>query len=159
VPHVRAVLAARGRLPGTGEADLAGCAAAAGQALIRAGQYAAALDLARAGAERDSGLDADHLAVIALRERHADARLFLGQAAGAEAEFRQVLDARLRILGPGHPDTVDAWTTSPARCGTRVVTQTPRPGSGTFSTPDCGSWDPSTPHPTLRPDRVPTAPW
>jgi hypothetical protein len=29
-----------------------------------------------------------------------------GQHADAEAEYRQVLDARLRILGPDHPDTM-----------------------------------------------------
>jgi hypothetical protein len=29
-----------------------------------------------------------------------------GKPADAEAEFRQVLDARLRVLGPDHPDTL-----------------------------------------------------
>jgi hypothetical protein len=29
-----------------------------------------------------------------------------GRAADAEAEYRQVLDARLRVLGPDHPSTL-----------------------------------------------------
>jgi hypothetical protein len=31
-----------------------------------------------------------------------------GKHADAESEFRQVLDARLRVLGPDHPDTLVA---------------------------------------------------
>jgi hypothetical protein len=40
--------------------------------------------------------------------RHSIASMLAdqGQAADAEAEFRQVLDARLQVLGPGHPDTL-----------------------------------------------------
>jgi hypothetical protein len=52
VPHVRAVLAARGRLPGSGERELAECAAQAVAALEWAGLPAAALDLADAAAGR-----------------------------------------------------------------------------------------------------------
>jgi tetratricopeptide (TPR) repeat protein len=109
VPHVRAVVDARGRLPGTGEEDLAECAAQVALALSWAGRYAAALDLAQAGMQRDSGLGADSLAGLALRQRHAEASHFLGQAAAAEAEYRQILGARLRVQGPDHPDTLMTW--------------------------------------------------
>jgi tetratricopeptide (TPR) repeat protein len=108
VPHVLAVLGARGRLPGEGEADLAGCASGLSLALARAGSYPAALEVAAAGLERDSGLAADHPAVLMLRFRRASAWRFLGRAADAEAEFRQVLDARLRVQGPDHPSALAA---------------------------------------------------
>jgi hypothetical protein len=34
-----------------------------------------------------------------------------GKPAEAGAEFRQVLDARLRVLGPDHPDTLTMMNT------------------------------------------------
>ena len=43
---------------------------------------------------------ADHPALGRLRDGGA------GDHAGAEAEYRDVLAARLRVLGPDHPDTL-----------------------------------------------------
>ncbi len=105
VPHVMALLGVRGRLPGGGEEALAECAADLSIALQWAGSYPAALEVAQAGLQRGGGLAADHRAVLSLRVFRAGAQRNLGRYADAEAEFRQVLEAQLRILGPDHPST------------------------------------------------------
>jgi hypothetical protein len=65
----------------------------------------AALTVAQSGLEREHGLDEDHQKVLGLRQSRAVARRFLGRYTEAEAAYRQVLDARLRVLGPDHPNT------------------------------------------------------
>jgi hypothetical protein len=76
-------------LPEAGEEDLARCAARISMALAWAGLYRAALDLAQAQMDRDSGLGVDHAAVLLLRTCRASAQQFLGRHAEAEAGYRQ----------------------------------------------------------------------
>jgi hypothetical protein len=139
VPHVRALLTARGRLPGPGERELARCAAQVVVALQFAGSYPAALDVADAATARDSGLAGDDPAVLQLRFRRAVTMLLLGRPAEAEAEFGQVLDARLRVQGPDHPHTLTTRHFVAYMLAYRAGTRTPRPSSGRSSTPGCGS--------------------
>jgi tetratricopeptide (TPR) repeat protein len=108
VPHVRAVLATRGRLPGTGERELAECATRVVVALAWAGSWAAALEVADAAAGRGSGLASDDPAVLLLRFYRADVLRLLGRYADAEGELRQVLDRWLRVPGSDHPTTLMA---------------------------------------------------
>ena len=72
-------------------------------ALLWAGSYPASLQIAEFALQRAAGLGGDHEQILALQSRRASAHRFLGQAADAEAEYRQVLDATLRVLGPNHP--------------------------------------------------------
>jgi tetratricopeptide (TPR) repeat protein len=106
VPHLRALLSSDARMPAGSEASLANAAARISGALIQGGSYLAALAMAESGLEREHGLALDHQAVLALRSRRALALRFLGHYQGAEAEYLQVLDARLRVLGPYHHDTL-----------------------------------------------------
>jgi tetratricopeptide (TPR) repeat protein len=106
VPHLRALLSSDAQMPAESEASLANAAARISGALIRGGSYQAALAVAESGLEREHGLALDHHAVLALRSRRALALRFLGHYQDAEAEYRQVLDARLRVLGPYHHETL-----------------------------------------------------
>ena len=60
-------------------------------ALLWAGSFPAAPEVAQAGLQRGSGLAADHPAVLTLRVYRANAQRSLGRYADAEAEYRQVL--------------------------------------------------------------------
>ena len=106
VPHLRMLLSSDARLPAEGEASLANAAARISVGLIWAGSYLAALAVAESGLTRGHALAEDHEAILELRNRRASAFRFLGRYQDAEAEYRQVLDARLRVLGPDHPDTL-----------------------------------------------------
>ena len=108
LPHLRALQLADVTLGSAEEEQLAYCATRVSIAMLRGGSYLAALDTAEAGLARSAGLGDRHLAVLRLRERRASAWRFLGRAAEAESEFRQILDARVRVLGPDNPDTLIA---------------------------------------------------
>ncbi len=106
VPHLRPLLSSDARMPAEGEASLANATARISLALIWGGSYVAALAVAESGLTRGQALAEDHEEVLELRNRRASALMFLGRYQDAEAEFRQVLDARLRVLGPDHSDTL-----------------------------------------------------
>lgn len=105
-PHVQALLAAAHQLPEQAEDALANAAARMSTAFLWTGSYTAALAAAQAGPDRPHSLTDDHPAILRLRRARAGARRFLGRYGAAETEFRQVLDARLRVLGPDHPSTL-----------------------------------------------------
>ena len=106
LPHLQALLLADHQLPAEAEASLAEATAKISAALIWGGSYAAALAVAESGLEREHWLGEDQRRVLSLRHGRAAARRFLGRHREAAAEYRQVLDARLRVLGPDHPDTL-----------------------------------------------------
>jgi Domain of unknown function (DUF4062)/Tetratricopeptide repeat len=106
VPHLRALLSADAQMPAEAEASLADAAARVSLALVWGGSYVASLAVAESGLTRGHGLAEDHEAVLALRHRRGSALRFLGRYHDAEAEYRQVLDARLRVQRPDHPDTL-----------------------------------------------------
>jgi tetratricopeptide (TPR) repeat protein len=108
VPHLRALLSSGTRLPTADEASLAEVAQQISVALLWGGSYLASLAVAEAGLERDHGLPDDEQAVLRWRMRRAAALRFLGRYHDAAAEYREVLDAELRVLGPDHPDTLAA---------------------------------------------------
>jgi tetratricopeptide (TPR) repeat protein len=106
VPHLRTLLSSDARMPAEAEASLTAIAARMSLALVWGGSYVAALAVAESGLNRGNGLADDHEAVLGVRRSLGAALLFLGRYQDAEAEYRQVLDARLRVLGPDHPDTL-----------------------------------------------------
>ncbi len=108
LPHLQAIQRARIQLSEQAESSLAQAAARVSMALLWGGRYGAALAVAESGLAREHSLPSDHPMVLVLRERQASAWQFLGRYTDAEAEFRQVLEAELRVLGPDHPDTLAA---------------------------------------------------
>ena len=70
-----------------------------------------------------------------------------GKPADAEAEFRQVLDARLRVLGPDHPDTLTTRHEIARMLADQGKPADAEAESGRSSTPGCGCWAPTTPPP------------
>ena len=106
VPHLRMLLSSDARLPAEGEASLVNTAARISGELLWAGSYAAALAVAESGLTRRHALAEDHEAALELRSRRASAFRVLGRYQDAQAEFRQVLDARRRVLGPDHSSTL-----------------------------------------------------
>jgi hypothetical protein len=115
LPHLGALLGLEVAVPAAVLARLADVAVRMSLALLWAGSYPTSLEIAESGLRRAAGLGGDHEQILALRFRRASARRFLGRAADAEAEYRQVLDARLRVLGTDHPSTL----TTPAELGDR----------------------------------------
>ena len=67
-----------------------------------------------------------------------------GNHAAAEAEFRDVLAARLRVLGPDHPETLTTRHSIAQEIAGRGITPRPRPSSGTCWPPACGCSAPTT---------------
>jgi tetratricopeptide (TPR) repeat protein len=108
LPHLQALQLTGLQLPAEAESSLAGTAVWVSMALLWGGQYVAAFTVADAGLRRRHNLASDHPAVLDLQERRAAANEFLAQYAEAEAEYQQVLDAKLRVLGPDHPSTLTA---------------------------------------------------
>ncbi len=106
LPHLQALQQAEIQLPPKAEASLAIAAVRESLALLWGGRYAAALAVAETGLNREHGLPDYHPRVLALRGRRASAQRSLGRYTEAEAEYRQVLDAQLRVLGPDHADTL-----------------------------------------------------
>jgi len=106
VPHLRTLLLSDLQLAAAAETSLAESAVQISAALLWGGSYLASLDLAEAAVGREHGLAEDQEVILRLRRRVASAWQFLGRDRDAEAEYRQVLDARLRLLGPDHPDTL-----------------------------------------------------
>lgn len=107
LPHLHAAyghLAAR-----LGDADLAGlvCVSAqAAHALLWAGSYAAALDLARCALTYGSRLGHDHKDILSVRDAAAGAHWFRGEYAQADEQYRSILEDELRMYGPDHPYTL-----------------------------------------------------
>lgn len=87
-------------------AILADAAASAAVTLVWAGSYAASLAVTEAGLRHTQRLGVEHQATIELRRREASAHNFLGHAAEAERLNRDVLQARERVLGTDHPNTL-----------------------------------------------------
>jgi eukaryotic-like serine/threonine-protein kinase len=85
--------------------------------MLWGGSYQVALEIAEDGIACPRGLEPEDPEMLALRYRRASAARFLGRTADAEAEFRQVLDARQRILGPEHPDTLNTADNLRHVCG------------------------------------------
>ena len=54
-------------------------------------------------------MESNESGTLTLRNYRAYALQFLGRFAEAEAEFREVLEARCRVLSPDDPDTLDTW--------------------------------------------------
>ena len=106
VPHLRALYDRHVPLPAAAAADLAQTTARVSMAMLWGGSYLAALQAAQTGIALPHGLDADQPQMLTLRSHRAAAARFLGRAADAEAEYRQVLDAQQRVLGPEHPSTL-----------------------------------------------------
>ena len=88
----------------------------------------------------------DDAAEAAAYAAHMAARYQASQGlhAQAEAEYRDVLAARLRVLGPGHPDTLATRHCIALEMAQRGITPGPRRNSGTCSPPGCGCWAPTT---------------
>lgn len=106
LPHLRFLLSLKVRPHNNVLAVLGDTAARASKALSWAGSYLAGLEIADAGLGRVATLDQDSTTVLALKFQRAIANQYLGHYADAETEFRQVLDARLRVLGADHPDSL-----------------------------------------------------
>ena len=62
-----------------------------------------------------------------------------GSHAEAEAEYRAVLDARTRVVGTEHPDTLATRYEIARRWQRRAATRRPRPSTAPSSTPRPGS--------------------
>jgi hypothetical protein len=107
VPHLRALQSSEAGMPAEAEVSLARATVRVSLALLWGGSYVAALAVTDSGLNRGHGLTEDHEAVLMLRNGRATALRFLGRYQDAEAGFRQVLEARLRVLGPDHPDTLN----------------------------------------------------
>ena len=106
LPHLRALLDLNVAASAAVLAALAKSAARISTALVWGGSYRASLEITEAGLRRVAGLGGEHEQTLALRFQQAYARRFLGQAAEAETQYRQVLDAQRRVLCPDHPDTL-----------------------------------------------------
>jgi len=106
LPHLRALLGLEVAASAAVLETLASSAATMSLALLRGGSYPASLELAESALTRTAALGEDHEQIFDLLVRRAAAHRFLGHAAEAEAEFRQVLAAQLRVLGPDHPSTL-----------------------------------------------------
>jgi len=106
LPHLQALLLADRQLPAETEASLANGAAEMSVALLWGGAYPAAVTVAESGLEREHGLGEDHPMVLRLRRSRANAWRYLGRYTKAEAEFRRIITAQLRDLGPVQPDTL-----------------------------------------------------
>ena len=104
VPHLNAVYRyVANRLTNDDLAVLVEVTVKASAAFLWAGSFSVSLELAESGLERAIRLGADHRAVLDLRFRVASAHMFRGEYAKAEREFRDVLEAGLRVLGPDDP--------------------------------------------------------
>jgi len=108
LPHLQVLQFAEERLPTDVEESLMKVAARTCIALIYGGSYVAALAVAESGLKRGGGLAEDHDTVLWLRQNRASAKRYLGRYIEAEAEYRQVLDIELRLVGPDHPDSMSA---------------------------------------------------
>jgi tetratricopeptide (TPR) repeat protein len=106
VPHLRALYALEVPLPAAAAADLARAASRVSMAMLWGGSYLTALEAAESGITRSHGLSPEDPHMLTLRYQRGAAARFLGRYADAEAEYRQVLDARQRVLGPEHPSTL-----------------------------------------------------
>ena len=62
-----------------------------------------------------------------------------GDHAAAEAEYRDVLAARLRVLGPDHPSTLTTRHQIAREWRRGVITPRPRPNTGTARRPTAGA--------------------
>ena len=102
-PHLQALQQAQVQMTAEAEASLADTAVRVSVGLLWGGRYVAALTVAEVGLAREHHLPNEHPRVLSLRERRASAQEFLGQYTQAEAEYRQVLNTRLQVLGPDHP--------------------------------------------------------
>jgi tetratricopeptide (TPR) repeat protein len=109
LPHLQALVGRETSLPRLALAKLARASAAMSAALLWGGADAASLRLAQSALSRVSGLAYDSEEMLDLRFAQARSRLYLGQLAEAEAEFREVLESRRVILGSDHPYTLAAW--------------------------------------------------
>jgi hypothetical protein len=98
-------------------------------ALHWSGSMSLSDDLTRAALAAGAGLEPDSQALLALRNQMAYLTGWRGRWAAAEAAFREVLDARRRVLGDDHPDTLntrhklawvlanqDRWVEAEAAC-------------------------------------------
>jgi hypothetical protein len=107
-PHVSAVYRYLGGV--LGEADLAALTALAGAAagaFTDAGCTAIAAEVATGALRHAQRLGGDHPGVLALRGAIARARSWHENGEGNEEELLDLLAAQLRVLGPGHQDTLD----------------------------------------------------
>jgi tetratricopeptide (TPR) repeat protein len=105
-PHLQAIQQAQVQLTAEAEASLANSAVQVSLGLLWGGRYLAALTVAETGLARDHHLPSEHPCMLSLRERRASAQEFLGRYTQAEAEYRQVLNARVQVQGPDNPDTL-----------------------------------------------------
>ncbi len=104
VPHLNAVYGyLASRLTDDDLAALAEVTVSVALAFVWAGSYFASQELAESALQHAARLGARHLAVLSLRSRVASAHMFRGWYAQAEHEYRGVLAAGLRVLGPDHP--------------------------------------------------------
>jgi len=106
LPHLQALQQAGVQMTAEAEASLANAAVRISLGLLWGGRYLAALTVAQTGLARDHHLPSEHPSVLNLRQRQASGQRFLGRYTQAEAEYRQVLDAQRRVLGPDHRDTL-----------------------------------------------------
>jgi hypothetical protein len=76
-------------------------------ALHWSGSMSPAEELTHAALRAGARLEHDSPAILALRNQMAYQTGWRGQLSTAEAAFREVLDARSRVLGDDHPDTLN----------------------------------------------------
>lgn len=88
-------------------AGLVSVSAQAAHALLWAGSYAAALDLAHCALQHGSRLGHDHKDILSVRDAAAGAHRFRGEYAEADEQYRSILEDELRMYGPDHPYTLD----------------------------------------------------
>lgn len=103
-PHLSAIIGRRVVEPAA-LASLMETACRGTWALCESGDYGAAEDLARECIGAAGPLGTDHPAVLTVRHELGGVLRERGRPAAAEAEYREVLEARARLLGADHPTT------------------------------------------------------
>ena len=105
-PHLELLAASVPRLPQDAVARFAEATNRTAQGLRHGGDYTVALHLLVRARQAVGGLAAEHPNVLALRHTYAYVIDDLGQFSDAEAEYRSILAARIRALGPEDPLTL-----------------------------------------------------
>jgi tetratricopeptide (TPR) repeat protein len=105
-PHIQVLAASVPKLPTEDMVRFAAAAERTATGLRHGGDYSAALHILTRAREAVGQLAPEHPAVLALRHTYAYVTDDLGRFAEAEAEYRSILDSRIRSLGARDPLTL-----------------------------------------------------